>query len=459
MADEKAILKAFRELGEKIFSVLRTPKEESTSFSQIYEQVWMATMKMEEWVWLIDVYTEDDGSLFAIMSKEGLLFRAPIVLEDSGVSIGELTQVKEVFEPVSNSKFLIKRQDDGTTRWFLVASSNVLNRNAAIDSAELFDNLIKRAQDSGNYPFLTFYHLDEAMKMGMTDWVARDGSLLLASGTFEKDNKKAECMIARAEEDPEYWGSSISFFPITAHMESIAEGVKVPVYTDGEFYEISTLAEKDACCLFTALKTSGKVNQMKDEIKDAIKKLAGDDTLAEQFISDVDQKNSLIKENSLITRQAEEKPEELEVEETPAVVETPVVEKPVVETPAVSEENIEIDEAMADEITEKLAKSPQVSKLSEDLKESALKLASDLATSRQEFADYRASTEARIKKFDERLEALEADEEEKAKNWKNDLPRASRKLVSYRARDVEVEGNEQETSEDIAQRTLANIKK
>ena len=95
--------------------------------------------------------------------------------------------------------------------------------------------------------------------MGMTDWVARDGNLLLASGLFDKDSKIAECMQRAYDDNPEYWGASISFWPLDGHMEQIAEGISVPMYTDGEFEEISILAEKDANCLFTALHSKRKV--------------------------------------------------------------------------------------------------------------------------------------------------------------------------------------------------------
>lgn len=250
------IFDSIRDISSKLFHRL---KEESVSIPNLYEQVWSKLMELPEWTWLLDLYVdESNNQIFAIVSKEGLIYRAEVTLRNDGIDLGELIQVKEVFEPVSN-KLLIRRQADGLTRWFLIASSSVLNRSASIDSSKLFDNLIKRSYDSNKFPYLTYYHLGETLKMGMTDWVARDGNLLLASGLFDKDSKIAECMQRAYDDNPEYWGASISFWPLDGHMEQIAEGISVPMYTDGEFEEISILAEKDANCLFTALHSKRKV--------------------------------------------------------------------------------------------------------------------------------------------------------------------------------------------------------
>lgn len=430
------------------------PKEESISFSSLYEQVWAATWDMDKWYWLIDLYKEDSSdAIFAVFSCEGLLYKAEITVENSKISIGELVQVQEVFEPIKNG-FLIENQKDGSSRWFLVSCSSVLNRSASIDSTQLFDNLIKRCEDSGKYPYLTYYHLGEPLKMGVTDWVARSDNLLMASGTFEKDNVIAECMKEAYEKDPSYWGASIAFWAIEGKMEQIAEGISVPMYTDGEFEEISILAEEHANCLFTSLYSNRKVTHMRDDLIEQISKLTGgNEELTSKIVSTVDSVNDTIKAEGLITREA------------PKV--DPVTPNPEgsVETPAESTESVktvEVDEGLVNDIVKQLVSHPSIAEalkpiatLAQSLEETKKSIETRLTSLEAQENEIKNSVEGRLQK-------LELDDQSKQEDWEKNLPRNVPTKVVYRAKGSSVPQTQSESSTsaaEIAAQTLADLGK
>ena len=443
----KEIYEGMKDLAKKLFTNL--PVEQSVSMNSIYEQVWNASMSGDDWVWLIDLYMDDStGNFFAIFSKEGLLYQSKITLNGDIATLGEMVQVSQYFQPTVQNQIVIKRQADSSIRWFLQASSSVLNRNGSIDSTQLYDNMNKKANDSGKYPFLTFCHLD-SMEMGMTDWLERSDNILLASGTFHKDNVIAEHMVKSYEENSGYWGASISFFPSDYQMEQIAEGVKVPMYTDGTYREISVCPEEIACCLFTALHAEGKVTQMKKEVEDAIKKLMGTDTaLADQIIQAVDGSNDQIKERGLIARTTE------------AVVETPAEVVPEVVAPAVVAEQpvLEIDEAMLGDIVTRVAKDPQVSAIFSGYQESLHTMSTQLEQTLKEFSEFRVARQVADGKIDSRLHALEKTEQSKQEDWTNDLPRTNSSVRVIRRARVTTDSGEAQSSEDIAADTLSKIK-
>ena len=469
---EKSIFKelyaGIMSLGSLIFPHTKDPVEESVKLSAIYEQVWMAIMSIpdDSWLWLVDLYIEEETKeIFAVISREGLLYKAAIEVLSDGVSIGELIQVKEVFEPVKESTMLIKRQSDGSVRWFLIASSNVLNRNAAIDSSQLFDSLIKDAYDNNRFPYLTFYHLDEAFKMGMTDWVAREENLLLASGLFD-DSKLGNCMIRAYEEDPSYWGSSISFWPTDGHMETVAENIDVPMYTKGYFEEISILPEKQACCLFTALKSKGKVNRMKPDLIDSIKKLAGDDQTAEEFINNVDEVNREIVDKGLVRRETTTEQSQTETDEivptedgeTPAEVPAAPVTPTVEESTNSSVPELEIDEEIIGEIVQQVVNHKTYVEAVGDIQTFEKEIKSSIENLAKDVADLRGHVMKENKILQDKLAKLGKEEEEKKQDWIKDLPRNKQSIAIVRARVQPDSPENKESLEEIAQRTVEILK-
>lgn len=466
----KEIFVSLGKLGGQLFQSSRL-KKESTSFSNLYEMVWVATWELQDWYWLVDLYVEEaTGELFALFAKDGLLYKALITVEVSKISIGEIVRVQEVFNPVQNG-LVIKNQVDGTSRWFLISCSSVLNRSASIDSTKLFDNLIRRCKETGEYPYLTYYHLGEPLRMGITDWVERDGNLLLSSGTFDKDNPIADCMKEAYEKDPSYWGASIAFWPYEGQMEPIADGISVPMYTDGKFEEISILAEEHANCLFTSLYSNRKVTHMRDDLIKQINVLTGgNEELTKKIVSTVDGTNDDIKKNGLITREAPviapatppvESTSEVVPAPAPAPASTPassdvVPTEPATKTPPV----VEVDEELVKDIVQQMVKDPLVAEAFkpvailaqsvEDLKKS---LETRLASLETQSSETKSSIEGRLQK-------LELDDKSKQEEWEKNLPRNLPVHVQYRAKSTSPEGTEEKpSSAEIAAQTLEHLGK
>lgn len=341
-----------------------TTVDQSVSMPDLYAAVNSGLHENPDspWQWLVDVYAEpSNGSMFALVSQEGKLYKYPITFTGDDVQLGTAQEVVADFRPVAQS-FLISRSTDGSTRWFLRAGTTVINRNGQIDSRQLFDNFILHAKETEHYPYLTFFHLGEVMRMGMTDYLARDEDVLIASGTFDK-NDIADAMLRAYAADPAYWGSSVSFMPFAMErmaMVEVSRDITIPVYQDGELEEISILPEKWACAILTALRVD-EINRevdMKPEIREALLKLF-DAATVDKIAGDVDGTNETIKTQGLVTRDA--------APATPAVEPTApvavVVETPVVEVPAVAQATeppvIELDDAALDALTDKLLANPK----------------------------------------------------------------------------------------------------
>lgn len=446
-----------QEIARDLFPMLK--KEQSMSMSNIFEQIWLSTMEMDERNFLIDLYVdESSGSISALFAREGKLFLAPVSVSDSGASLGEMIQVKEVFEPVKDSFRVIQTATE--TRWFLVSSSTVLNRMGYFNTKELFDKLVQRCEQTGKYPYLTFMHLGPVLQMGMTDWVARDGNLLLASGTFD-GSENARLMQKAYSDDPEYWGSSISFWPLKSETVEISRGVTLPAYKDGILEEISICPESDACCLLTSLVSQRKVNQTMDpRTLEALKKLVGSD---EEKLADLVQRvdganEKIVTEGLLHQTTSEETPEH--VEETSEVEKAPVAE-PAPETQEEEKEApvIEIDDALVAQIVEQLTAHPAITgalkaqaEQLDSIQQSIADLQSSLTKSQSEYS-------AEVQTLSQRVEKIEAPEKVKQADWLAGLSRSQvAPKATYRPSQQEPVTQTAPSAAEIAESTLANIK-
>jgi len=471
MADMRSIFNSLRDVLGQVFKELpenepiKVPNDQSVSIQNLYEQVWNASMTSEEWMWLIDLYVdESSGTISALFAKEGKLFMAPVTLDVDGAILGEMIQVVEIFEPVKNT-FRIKQMKDGSVRWFLLASSTVLNRMGYFNTKSLFDNMNKRAQDTGEYPYLTFYHLGESMKMGTTDWVARDDNILLASGVYYDDDWLADVVRKAQEREPEYWGSSISFWPYEKEKITVSEGVTLDAYTDGEYEEISILPEQDACALLTAMISQRKVESAMDaRVKDALSKLAdGDEELLDKLIERSDSANAKIQNEGLLHQSSSgSKPEIV----APVVTITQESESSSVEEPSQDSEpaqtsdqtrEVEIDDSLVDTIVERLVNDPRISQSIEDLRTSYDSL-------NQSLLDFQTAISERIDQLsltltstDQRIKVLEKPVEEIKKEVVQNLSRGQTRTRVV-VRPSEQNANVKKDSRSIAEETLQNIR-
>jgi cation transport regulator ChaB len=437
----------FTDMFEKLRSLatrMGFTKERAISMPDVYNQVSSQLWEQEDWAWLVDVFMEE-SSLFAILAIEGKLYRANISVDTSTntATLSERStwfEVMQEFMPVSQS-LRIHRQADNTYRWFLLAGTTVLNRNGSIDSSELFDSMIAKCESGEPYPYLTFFHIGEKMQMGMTDYLARDGVALIASGTFD-DSKIALAMIQAYEADPEYWGSSICFWVNEYHMEEIAKDVKVPVYTDGSFVEISILPEESACALFTTLRSTKEVKRMSNpKVVEAVNKLAGgDEELANEFLSTVDEVNRKVEDEKLIHRDAEPTPEP-EPDPAPATESVPV---------------LELDEAAINKVAEAMTLTPAFVTMQETMAE----MQKQLQSMTTDLSNMHGVVIKATKEVDAKLEQFKAEEQTEQRERFNDS--SAHMLQKHRVtfRPTKPLTEEQATKPsfaDIAAATTANI--
>jgi hypothetical protein len=141
----------------------------------------------------------------------------------------------------------------------------------------------------------------EGTEMGHADYVAQDDYTLVASGLFDDTDVAREAAQGLSDE-PEYWGTSIKYLPTSGEIARVADGVDIPVYTDGVLLRVSILPEHRAAALYT---TIGGV-QMRGEIREALLKLLrGREDLVGPVEALVDGANERAADPNVIAREVE----------------------------------------------------------------------------------------------------------------------------------------------------------
>jgi len=405
-----AITAPFKSQEEK-----EPPEERAIAMQLVFDQIMGALEESGRWAWIHDVYREDDGSLFAVMSEAGKLYRVPVNIAGSTATLGEWLEVTEAFPPAqARTSTTISRQADGRYRWVSVSATSVLNRVGEIDSTKLFDSFVMHATETGEYPYRTFYHQGEAMRTGQCDFLAREGVCLITSGLYD-DNELAQTEIEVLQREANKWGESIGYLPtVPPQMVGVAGDVTVPVYSAGILREISFLPQDRAASWFTAVGVM-EVKRMRKEVFDALVQLCeGDEEKARKFAESTDGLNREVAEGGLIARASEP------VQEAPAQEPTPEPQPEV-------EREIELDDAamalIAQQFDAQLAGilAPFTEKLD------ALTKALD---------ELRGTEQQAREAVDTRIKALEATDDEKRHVWSSDLPRKERLTVTYRPREA-----------------------
>lgn len=275
-----------------------------------------------------DVYVEPNGSLTLICVSKGKLYKFPVLQTNNVFTLGDPAEVEVTFTARSATAQIGVLRENGKDYWYIINGVAVLNRDGELDSRKLFDNMIKHANESKQFPFLAFHHcLQPEFKLGETTFLAREGYVYLSIGTWD-DSELAQAVKRSVETEPEYWGSSIRFFPLgepeTMVVRSGEAEIKIPVYNDGVHIETSILPEAKAASLFTNTQTM-EVTRMNKALEESIRKVFGEaGELADKWIKSIDEVNRTIQEEGMIARG------KTETEETPPV-ETP--DPPSSETP------------------------------------------------------------------------------------------------------------------------------
>lgn len=404
-------------------------------------------MDWDEYFTPLDLYFDDDNSLFLLVARKGALYRLPVIIlaDDVGntqISFGELIQI-----PLNRSQnsFHIFRTENGDARWFAVAASAVLNRVNEIDSTKLYDNFIRRAQDTTIYPILSFYHHKNAIRFGQADWLARDGFLYLTAGTFDAtpDGQRAIAALERGAGAWGAWGVSIGYYPIgEPELLEVAEGVQIPVFNDGFNDEISIVLERDAAAHFTQVGAQEVTRTMRKAEYDALVLMFGE-SRAQELATQIDGTNRTIEAEGLIARAQTAEP--VAEMETTAQVETEVIAR-----------QVELDDDLVQQIAHAFTQSDAWQTMQTNLTELN-------ETVREVVPALNANTtnlEAIQATVETRLAVLERDETTRQRVWQQDLPQPQTRY-SYRPREQRmpqpVEGAVP-SMELAAQATLAKMK-
>ncbi len=445
---ESAVQKA----AEDVFGYTERAISMPSIYSMVYAKLDEQMQADGVWRALIDVYM-NGTEMYAVIGINGLLYKAGLSIAAGGVTLGDLIQVEVDYKPVIQG-LSVHRQADGKYRWFAFpAATAVLNRSGEMDTRELFQNFVTRIE-SGEvpYPFLSFYHVGEQITLGQADFVAAEGYEYLVSGIFA-DDALSQATRRAIEKEPGYWGISIGYYYMPEAVERVivADGITIPAYTDGINHELSILAEADASCLFTGIYVQEEgVNRMNKKTLEALKKVAGDDPEAIAIVDDLEEKvdgiNTEIEAKDLIRREAEEKSAEIPAPATvPAPETVPSTEAvPVVEPPE------ETELILDNEGMEKLSQS-----VAEKMGAVFSKQLEELSILQEERIAILTKT---IAELAERIVKLETPLEETVKQAVADLPRNQLK-VGYRPTTRQAEQPEKLSTEDVAQATLASIKK
>jgi len=244
----------------------------------------------------------------------------------------------------------------------------------------------------------------------------------------------------------------------------VTEGVRVPVYNAGVLRYISTLPEGRAASLFT-VSTVKEVHRMRDEIKAALyglKEHGLADEDIEALIAQVDGTNRAIQDEGLVNREDMDVEAESESPETDAPqleereVDADVEDEPEDEPAPV----LELDEVAVSAIAAQVVEQTGLDTFAAQM-ESLKTLVEGIDRRLSKVA---VESEKSAKEAAGRLEALEADEDEKKRRWQADLPRRQPVQVSYRPREANAPENRGDDEKpkrgqlaDVAESTLASM--
>ena len=462
------LLGAINGLFVNMQNAFRSFQQRAVSIPMIGNAVWEKLY--EQGAYLSDLYYED-GALFATASKGGKLHRAAVEVDDNGdVSVGDMQEVVISFDPVSRA--IITRTEDGKVQMLSVSATSVLNKAGEIDSRDLFDSMSDLMSKTGNPVSRTFFHLGEEFKTGNIVFMGRDENVLVTLTEFD-DSEIARQEIKSREDDPDYWGDSIEFDPVgEAELWDVGDGITIPVYRAGIPIAVSTVPAEHACSPY-ADRFSVKRQEVKRmsltkiQREALIKMYKGDEAAVDAWLKEhVIPINRQIEDTNQVTRSKKrddetpteepgDNPEETTEEE---VSEEESTEEVVTEeTDAEDEVVLEFTDEMALQVAETVVKSNTFTEFQSTITSVVDEIKSTVASLSTTVADLQAASVARAKEID----VLKKKDSVKKEEWLQDIPRSTRRTVSFRPSqnaptEPEVEGKKRSMAE-IAAETLANL--
>lgn len=454
-----------------------TPKERTISMGRIYDQIaallWQEDMARETYTWIMDLYW-DQGFLYALLARDGMLFRRDVTVMDDTVELGGEVRVFEQFTPTfEQSRTIIRQRADGRYQAFMIASVAVLNRVGEIDSTKLYDSFIEHINRTGDYPIVTVLHLGNASRIGQANYVTRDGYTYILGYLFD-DTDFGRAAAKGIATNPEKWGNSIEFLPKGREMLEVAPDIRVPVYTQGVNTAVTVLPEQDAASLFTS-HTITRGKSMNEKAKQVILELMdGDEELADRFAQVVDNTNDSIRSRQLIARNnaaVTDAENHTESDETNLEEE----EDNTTDTGAfVTESELVLDDDLVGVVVDGVVNSDAFKNEIGSRLSHIENMLSDLTNENRSLKDAWQKAQNDMEVLRNRLHDLGSDAEQKKQEWVDDLPtRKTRRRVTYRASEnrapengaekkgdpgtMSREASTRESSSDIAAQTLQKI--
>jgi hypothetical protein len=412
-----------------------------------------------DYSYVMDFVVGENGT-YAIFQANGALYKAEYHVDNSdNVIVDSYSKVSLKYEEFDETENRVNvfRSASGELLWMGIASSAVLNRVGQIDTTELFDDF-ERNFDEDNRPYLTLQHLPKEFSFGDVRGVFRHNSLLFAYGSVDESTLLGRFAEERFSSGG--WGISIGF--VTSEEPELLDfdGVLIPAFQSGTLVEVSALLEERAAAYFTSINNverglERKMAVNKEKAKELLVEFIGDNNESEvdELLELANKRERQIEDEGLITREVEDgdTEEDSDVED--------------------EEENEE------DEEVEILLDERAMSQIVENVSKKVVELITPrLDESMKEFDEFRTSVERQLgevgevidtankllreleergDKMEERVVAIEREEDVKIRDAVNDLPASRKKQVKVGFRATE----EQEKNENEGETSLREISK
>ncbi|MCX6047398.1 MAG: hypothetical protein NT075_20010 [Chloroflexi bacterium] len=274
-------------------------KARTIAFDQIAQQVVklvreaLAETDYDSYHYLQDLYYDASAGgaqLFAVTVSAGRLWRWPVTLDrNDQASIGEPVIVKVNFsvtnETPTGRMATIRQTSDGRWLGASVLCTATVNKMGILDSRGLFDSFIQRFKGDGS-EYINLLHLGGGIsRIGVMRHIFRDDKLLVGIYEFDKDDPVALATARTLAADAAgYWGGSIEFKHFgEAQLVEVAEGISLPVTTDGEFLGYSFARSQDCAAWSTCNIIFEQRGLMTDQDRAVALELLGDEELVKQL--------------------------------------------------------------------------------------------------------------------------------------------------------------------------------